>query len=322
MQSTVYTVTGQGANSCRSAANVTITVNTSPSISINSGSICSGNSFALIPSGASSYTISGGSFTVSPLQSSTYTLTGMSAQSCPATNTAFATLVVMPLPTITVNSGSICSGQSFVILPGGAQSYTYSSGTATVSPFTTSSYTVFGSSSYGCTSGAPAISTVLVKASPALTVSSSASVICAGETLTLSAFGANTYTWSNGLITPYIIEAPQQTSTYTLTGSDSTGCESSVLITQMVNACTAIKEMESNEQSISVYPNPNNGNFLVDMKGNGQASLFNSIGQRVANYTLVDGVNFISETGFSKGIYFLHIKVESRIKVFKLTIQD
>lgn len=322
MQTTVYTVTGQGPNSCRSAVNVSITVNISPSISINSGSVCSGNSFALIPSGANSYTISGGSFTVNPLQSSTYTLTGMSNQSCPATNTAIATISVMPLPTITVNSGSICSGQSFVILPGGAQSYTYSGGTATVSPLTTSNYSVLGSTNYGCISGAPAISTVLVKASPALTVSSSASIICAGETLTLSAYGADTYTWSNGLMTPFIVEAPQQTMTYTLNGSDSSGCNSSVLITQIVNACTGIKDVESDVYAISVYPNPNNGNFIVEMKGKGEAALYNSIGQCVANYILVEGLNSISETSFSKGIYFLHIKIDSRIKVFKLTIQD
>jgi sugar lactone lactonase YvrE len=55
------------------------------------------------------------------------------------------------LPIISVNSGTICAGQSFTINPSGATTYSLSSGTSIVTPSVTSNYTVTGTSSLGCT---------------------------------------------------------------------------------------------------------------------------------------------------------------------------
>ncbi|MES2680059.1 MAG: LamG-like jellyroll fold domain-containing protein [Bacteroidota bacterium] len=57
---------------------------------------------------------------------------------------------------IAVSSGTICSGNSFVLTPSGASSYTYSGGTATVSPLATSIYTVTSINSLGCMASAMA----------------------------------------------------------------------------------------------------------------------------------------------------------------------
>ena len=65
-------------------------------------------------------------------------------------------------PTITVNSGTICAGSSFTMSPSGANTYTYSSGTAVVTPTITSSYSVTGTNSAGCMSSNTAVSTVTV----------------------------------------------------------------------------------------------------------------------------------------------------------------
>ena len=67
-------------------------------------------------------------------------------------------------PTITVNSGSVCAGSSFTMSPSGVSTYTYSSGTAVVTPTATSSYSVTGTSAAGCVSSAAAVSTVTVNA--------------------------------------------------------------------------------------------------------------------------------------------------------------
>lgn len=61
-------------------------------VSAGSGTICTGNSFSLQPSGAVSYTYSSGSPVVSPAVSSTYTITGASSQGC--LSSAVATVVV------------------------------------------------------------------------------------------------------------------------------------------------------------------------------------------------------------------------------------
>src|SRR5690606_27964470 len=53
-------------------------------------------------------------------------------------------------PLITVNSGSICEGQSFNLYPSGANTYTFLNGASVVSPTISSSYSVTGISRSGC----------------------------------------------------------------------------------------------------------------------------------------------------------------------------
>ncbi|MCC6182218.1 MAG: T9SS type A sorting domain-containing protein [Bacteroidia bacterium] len=151
--STTYSVTGTNSVGCVSnMATKLVTVNTTPTISVNSGSICSGTSFTITPSGASTYTIQGGSAVVSPTANSTYTVVGTSSAGCVSANTATSNVTVNTTPTVSVNSGSICSGTSFTITPSGASTYTIQGGSAVVSPTATANYTVVGTSSAGCIS--------------------------------------------------------------------------------------------------------------------------------------------------------------------------
>ncbi len=217
---TVYTVTGNSAVGCAMTVTTTVVVNTLPVISVNSGSICAGKSFTIIPSGASSYTYSGGSNVVSPLSNSSYSVTGTSSQGCVSSNTAISSVTVVALPVVTVTSGSMCAGSSFVLVPSGAGSYTFSSGSATVSPAVSSIYTVTGTSGQGCVS-APATSTVTVHSLPSVSVNSGA--ICAGGQFTIVPSGAVSYTISGGSA----VVSPTSTTTYSVLGTSTAGCISS-----------------------------------------------------------------------------------------------
>ncbi|MBX3164407.1 MAG: T9SS type A sorting domain-containing protein [Bacteroidetes bacterium] len=65
--------------------------------------------------------------------------------------------------------------------------------------------------------------------------------ICAGDTITLSASGANSYLWSNGAQTQSITVAPTQNSTYYVTITDANGClVNSTPITVSVSAVPAL----------------------------------------------------------------------------------
>ncbi len=197
--STTYSVTGTNSFGCinLSPAISNLSVAPLPLINVNSGTICSGQSFTIIPSGASTYTISGGNAIVSPTINTTYSITGTNTFGCTNSLPALCNITVAPMPTISVNSGSICVGQSFTINPSGAATYTYSSNTSIVSPTTNSSYTVFGTSISGCTNSA--ISNVTVNQLPNISIVSSNSLICFGQTAVLTAFGANSYTWNSSL---------------------------------------------------------------------------------------------------------------------------
>jgi hypothetical protein len=210
---TSYTVTGTSAVGCTNTAVSNVTVNAIPSVAVNSGSICSGKSFTLTPTGASTYVYTGGSAIVSPTSNSSYTVTGASAG---CSNTAVASVTVNVNPTVIVNSGSICNGDTFTMTPSGASTYVYTGGSATVSPASNTNYTVTGTSALGCTN--TAVSNLTVIATPVLTVNSGS--LCSGNNFTFAPTGATSYTYSSGSA----IVTPSATTSYTISGSNSFGC--------------------------------------------------------------------------------------------------
>ena len=143
-----------------------------PTASASANSLCVGQAISLFASSSPSTTFNwtGPNFNSSTqnpiIPNSTTTMSGIYSVyatilgcSGPATN---LTLTVNPNPTITVNSGVICSGESFTINPTGANTYTIQGGNAVVSPTVTSSFTVSGTSSSGCKSQSFATSNLSV----------------------------------------------------------------------------------------------------------------------------------------------------------------
>lgn len=233
---TSYTVTGT-TGTCTNTAVALVSVNPSPTVTVNSPAICRGGIATLIASGASNYTWSAGATgndtaTAHPNNTTSYTVTGTSGT---CSGTAIATVTVTALPTVTVNSPAICTGQSATLVAGGATSYTWSAGaafvghdTATASPTATTSYTVTGTAS-GCSGTAVA---TVTDNSPNVTVNSP--TICNGGTATLVASGAATYTWSAGATSPgnndTAYASPVTSSTYTVSGT-ANGCTSTAAAT-------------------------------------------------------------------------------------------
>ncbi|MGZ3941634.1 MAG: PKD domain-containing protein, partial [Bacteroidia bacterium] len=238
---TNYTVTGTSAAGCVSTATTSITVLSGLTITPPSATICVGASTTLTASGAATYTWSpgtglssttGASVTANPTVSTTYTITGSSG-TCSATATA--TLIVNPLPTVSVNSGTICIGQQTATLTAsGASTYTWNPATGLSSangssvvanPTSTTSYTVSGTDGNGCVN--TATTTVVANPTPTLTLNSG--FICNGSSTTLNASGASTYAWSPGTglsaTTGASVTAnPTVTTQYTITGTDVNGC--------------------------------------------------------------------------------------------------
>lgn len=215
-----YSVTGTGANGCAASntAVVSVVVNTSPTISVNSASICSGSNAVVSPSGAATYSITGGSFTVSPATTTSYTITGTGANGCVSQNQAIATITVDQSPTLTVNSGSICAGQTFTINPSGASTYTIQGGSATVSPAVNTTYTVSGTSANGCVAVNVATVNVTLVAAPTISVNGGA--ICQGQSFTIVPSGATSYTIQGGTA----VVSPGVNTSYTVIGASALGC--------------------------------------------------------------------------------------------------
>ncbi len=236
---TTYNVTGTSGG-CSSSASVTVTVNPTPTVNAGADvTICSGQSTTIAATGASSFTWdnglgAGASHSVSPTSQTTYTVTGTTA-GCSATDQI--TVNVDPVPVVSAGSNvAICAGQSTTLTAIGASSYSWDNGLGTgashtVSPSNTTTYTVTGSNG-ACSSTSQV--TVTVNALP--TVNAGADVsICAGESITISAIGATSYSWNNGLGAgaSHTVN-PSNTTTYTVTGTTN-GCSATDQVVVTVN---------------------------------------------------------------------------------------
>jgi hypothetical protein len=194
--------------------------------------ICSGSSATLSASGSltgyfwSPVGLSGGTIVVSPTVSTVYTVLG-SGPSCNS-STATISLIVNDVPSLSLSplSQTLCVGETATITASGADTYSWSpfggvASTETVSPLADQTYTILGTNSCGTSSATAAIVITTVTVINAVSSNSS---ICSGQSVTLTATGATSYTWSpNNFFTSSIIISPSVTTVYTITGESSCG---------------------------------------------------------------------------------------------------
>ncbi len=320
----LVTITGNSGG-CTSASRtpVVVTVNALPTVSVTSGAICAGQSFTMVGSGASTYTFSSGSAIVSPTANANYNVTGTSAQGCVSSNTAISSVTVNALPTVSVTSGVICAGQSFTMVGSGASTYTFSSGSAVVTPTSNANYNVTGTSPQGCVSSNTAISSVTVNALPTVNASTNASLTCTGQSATLTANGASTYTWNTSATTAVIVINPTVTTTYTVNATGLNGCKNVAIVTQSVSACTGLNSVSAKINGLSIYPNPSNGEFTVELNNglNKTIEVIDVAGRVVLTTTsLNDKVN-VKINNLTNGIYFVKILSNNVTEVIKIVKQ-
>lgn len=250
---TIYSLNGTSSAVCTSTSSAlqTISVLPLPTLSINSGSICSGQSFTLNPQGANTYTYLNGGPIINPITTTAYSVMGsFTATGCQSSVPAISTITVYITPTLSLNSGAICSGDSFTLSAAGANTYTYSSGSPVISPNTTTNYSVNGTSSEGCNNANTAVATVTVHQLPIVTASASQTLICFGSTITLNGGGANSYTWSNG-VSDGSAFSPTASSGFTVIGSDINNCKNQSSINVSVNPLPTLTVQSANPLTCS-----------------------------------------------------------------------
>jgi gliding motility-associated-like protein len=128
---------------------------------------------------------------VSPSSTTNYTVIG---ENLGCTNTQTTQVVIIPQPTISVNSSTICSGQSATLIANGASSYTWNTGATSnsivVSPSSNTNYTVTGEIS-GCSNSQT--TSVFILSAPTITLIPDANTICKNNCVTIS-YAPSTFT--------------------------------------------------------------------------------------------------------------------------------
>ncbi len=145
------------------------------------------------------------------------------------------------------------------------------------------------------------------------------SLICIGQSATLSASGAANYVWSNGSTNATAIVNPSVTTTYTITGTTG-GCSANTIFTQSVTTCVTINEHLKNKNVVNIYPNPNNGICNISSSEVIENVTITDItGKLVYLNKNVNGNNLALDIlQSSKGLYFISVKTNSGNYNFKL----
>lgn len=321
---TTYTVSGTNSNFCVGSQTTMITVNTLPVITLNTGTVCPNGSFTIIPSGAVNYTFSGGSDVVIPSVTTSYSVTGTDVNGCSSAIPAVTTITVINAISISVSGNTlVCAGDPSTLSVTGAVSYTWHTGeftnTIVPSPTTNSTYTVMGANG---TCRDTAFISVQVKPLPAVLLSSTPTLVCAGESVTLTPSGADSYVWGGGETSAELVVNPAATTVYTVTGTGSNGCVAKITLTQKVSDCVGLDQnVTKPETFIKLYPNPNTGEFVIETPVELKIIVRNALGQLVAEKQLDQGINRIILDNQAKGLYFVEFGDNRQAKPIKVVKQ-
>ncbi len=221
--------------------NVTVTASANPA------SVCAGQNVTLTATGAATYSWinvttgqpvgNGSPLTVMVTEPSTFQVTGTSANGCSDTDEVFVN--VNPLPIVEINTtGSLCANSSIVLSATGANTYTWEDGSTTnpriiMRPPGVYTFSVTGRvTATGCMGTAQL--QVIISPLPTASITPSAPVICAGQSVTLTASGGNSYAWAGGPNNAVKVVTPNATTTYTVTVTDFEGCTDTETVTVTV----------------------------------------------------------------------------------------
>jgi len=246
-----YFVTVTDINNCSSTSTVvSVVVNNIPGMPLmsNNSPICEGGtlSFTAITTAGTIYNWSGpNSFlstsqfpiinNVSSLSNGTYSLNVTYLGCTSPTFTIPAVVNSLPVISINTNTTNLCAGQSLSLSANGAATYTWNPGllsgsNVTLSPTANITFTVSGSDNNAC--GNSQTISIVVNPLPNVTIIPSSTIICSNSSATLTASGANTYTWFPNLSNGTNLNVnPPATTIYSLVGTDLNGCVNTKSIT-------------------------------------------------------------------------------------------
>jgi PKD repeat protein len=334
---TTYSVVASYTTGCTSpTGTITVTILPQPTVTVNSATICAGNTATLTASGASTYAWIGGPNTstmiVMPNNTATFTVTGTDANNC--SSDAMATVTVNPLPTVCLgNNNPVCENQVINLSYCGSAVVTYawsgpnafsssvSSPTLTATMNAAGSYSLSVTDANNCSNSGS--TNVSINPLPTPTLSTNGPV-CSGQTLNLSASGGVSYNWTGPNAFASTQQNPSVTNAqvsasgvYTVTVTDLNGCIASDTISGIVNGCLAINNYAP---GASVCPNPSSGVFVISVsEGNAAVAVFDLTGKKIASFVLNGTAGEIDLRSFNDGIYFLDIRTSQGITRKKIT---
>jgi len=167
-----------------------------------------------------------------------------------------------------------------------------------------------------------------------VSVSSSATskVICLGQTISLHASGAQSYSWQNGSTSNSIVVSPIVSTTYTVSGFVYENCEetaSTASISITVLNCSGNTETDNQSIDITLFPNPCSSELFLSgtfLENEGVSlQVYNSSGElawRLSEVELIQALNnhlnVFKTENLMPGLYFFRFSGENFFKTVRV----
>ena len=155
-------------------------------------------------------------------------------------------------------------------------------------------------------------------------VSTSNTFLCAGESATLTAAAATSYSWSTGSTSSVIIISPSVSTNYTLNATDQAGCDAITVFAQLVNNCTGLEESEVKNSGLIIYPNPMNEELIISASSRIKSvRLLNVYSALLLESKVHDPYRFrLNVKSLPEGAYFIQVQYENGFVVSKKIVKQ
>lgn len=168
---------------------------------------CSGSAQSFTALGASNYTWTNGAtgsvISYAPVSPTILAVSGANSLGCIASTSLSLNPTPLPSLTISASNASVCPLQSVTLSVSGANTYSWGSNGSTnntivVAPTSSNIYSVTGTDQLACSK----TETILIStySIPTIQISPAPVVVCYGQIAQTTAFGAGSYSWSNGSV--------------------------------------------------------------------------------------------------------------------------
>ncbi|MDI1355597.1 MAG: T9SS type A sorting domain-containing protein [bacterium] len=198
----------------------------------------------------------------------------------------------------------------------------YSGGNFTTNAITSDTIFYYVDVSCGSAS-AKSVAHVTVIPGPTISIFTTYSVICKGETTTLVPVGANNYTWSNSS-SPYTITvSPSVTTVYSVSGTTfNGGCATNTTLAIQVNECLGLDQSTVGPTlNLQIFPNPSETSFTVSGNKTSELLISNQLGEVVRQVQLEASNQFkVTIDDLPNGIYFIRARSESAVSTGKVIV--
>jgi hypothetical protein len=294
-----YTVTSTSVSGCVATDQVSVTVNSLPSVNAGADqTVCAGTAVTLSATGATTYSWNNNvsnDVAFTPSATTTYTVTGTnSTTGC--SNTDQVTVNVNALPAVDAGEDfTICNGETIVLEGSGASTYNWDNNVVDgqdFTPSTTATYNVVGTDNNNCLNSDAVTVTVNEPTFSTLTENAIDSYTLNGQTYT-------------------------QSGTYTQVLTNAAGCDSTITLNLTLNF-TGILELD---HEILVSPNPTWNTFIISslIEQESSFSIFDAQGRIVVQGKLQGKETIVDLSHVCTGNYLLQL--ESGGKPIKLIKQ-